>query len=263
MRTGVDHYDQITGGSFDAGQSMLSDSFRLCLSRFLFHCGQPLPKTVLDLGSGTGRFCPDLAEAFGGHVFGVEPSDSMRSYAHKHRPHARVTYKKGRAESIPLGDASCDLAILHEMVHHVPDRAAMAAELARVLKPGGRAIIGTRVRDQDSPPVWAKYFPQAYELLKPRLPTIPELRAVLEPAGFAYLTHEVFDLHVAPTLKAYRERLSYLAISALAQLSAAELSHGFTLLDSEIANDHDSGPVRAPIYLLVVQRQIPSGAIGD
>ncbi|GIH06585.1 hypothetical protein Rhe02_46520 [Rhizocola hellebori] len=187
----------------------------------------------------------------------------MRIYAQMHRPHARVSYQKGRAESIPLGRASCDLAILYEMVHHVEDRAAMAGELARVLRPGGRVIIGTRLRDQADSPAWAKYFPQAYELLKPRLPTIAELCAILEPAGFSYVTHEIADLLVAPSLKAYRERLSYLAISALTQLSRAELNHGFTLLESAIAHDHEPGPIHAPIFFLVAERHIHAMPTGD
>ena len=255
MDSGIDHYNQLAGGSYDAGQSMHEESFRLCLSRFLFHCRKPPPATVLDLGCGTGRFCPDLASVFGGQVFGVEPSDSMRTYANTHRHHPRVTYLKGRAESIPLGPASCDLAILHEMVHHVDDRAGMAAELARVMRPRARLIVGTLTRDHAASPAWARFFPRAYELFRLKLPAIGELRTVLDSHGLDYVSHEFIDLNVAPNLKAYRERLSHLAIPALAQLSENELNTGFGLLESEILDQRTSGPIQARIVLFVAERR--------
>ena len=43
---------------------------------------------VLDLGSGTGRFTPALAEAFGGPVYGVEPLHKMRAVAERHKMRA-------------------------------------------------------------------------------------------------------------------------------------------------------------------------------
>lgn len=254
MNGEIDHYNQLAGDSFDSGQSMLAYSHQLCLSRFVFHCGQSPPLTVLDLGSGTGRFSPNLAEAFGGQVFGVEPSDTMRIYADTHRPHQSVSYLSGRAESIPLGDASCDLAILYEVVHHVEDRAAMAAELARVLRPGGRLIIGTQIHEQECPPSWAKYFPRAHELHKPKLPVLEELCTTLSRSGLDYVAHESVDLCLAQNLKTYRERMSHLAISALVLLSRAELELGFKLMDAEIASGVDS-PVNTTTVLVVAQRR--------
>ena len=49
------------------------------------------PMTVLDLGSGTGRFTPALARTFGGPVYGVEPSERMRQIAAGSAAHPAVT----------------------------------------------------------------------------------------------------------------------------------------------------------------------------
>src|SRR5712691_11037955 len=73
------------------------------------HASSHRPLTVIDLGSGTGRFTPGLAERFGGPVYGVEPAAKMRQIAVAFGDHDRVTYLEGRAEQIPLPDRSCDL----------------------------------------------------------------------------------------------------------------------------------------------------------
>jgi ubiquinone/menaquinone biosynthesis C-methylase UbiE len=48
------------------------------------------PLTILDMGSGTGRFSPALAESFGGPIYGVEPSDRMREVAVREAAHPAV-----------------------------------------------------------------------------------------------------------------------------------------------------------------------------
>ena len=75
--------------------------------------GRPL--TVLDLGSGTGRFTPMLADTFGGPTYGVEPSARMRQVA---AGHPGVSYLPGSAERIPLGDGTCDLVVMFLMLQH-------------------------------------------------------------------------------------------------------------------------------------------------
>jgi ubiquinone/menaquinone biosynthesis C-methylase UbiE len=106
------------------------------------------PLGVVDVGSGTGRFAPSLAERFGGPVFGVEPAANMRGVALESAGHPRVTYLAGRAERLPLPDDSCDLAYLFFVIHHVVDRGAAAAELARVLRPGGTVHVRTQFGDR-------------------------------------------------------------------------------------------------------------------
>jgi ubiquinone/menaquinone biosynthesis C-methylase UbiE len=69
------------------------------------------PLSVLDLGCGAGHFTTPLADRFGGTVFAVEPSASLRQVAARSHPHPRVAYLGGRAEAIPLAAGSCDLVV--------------------------------------------------------------------------------------------------------------------------------------------------------
>src|SRR5262245_65766648 len=106
-------YDDRLWKSYEQGRALPASATAAWMDAVGRRVGPERPLTVLDLGSGTGRFSPSLAERFGGPVFGVEPGARMRAVAATANPHPAVTYLDGRAESIPLPDASCDLAFLY------------------------------------------------------------------------------------------------------------------------------------------------------
>src|SRR5438270_12453409 len=89
------------------------------------------PLNGLDVGSGTGRFAPALAGAFG-PVTGVEPSVRMREVALARAQHPDVRYLAGSAEEIAVPSASADYAVMLQSWHHVQDKPRAARELARV-----------------------------------------------------------------------------------------------------------------------------------
>jgi SAM-dependent methyltransferase len=89
---------------------------------------------VLDLGAGTGQVTRRLLER-GLEVVAVEPDDRMRELLALRCPSATVA--NGRAEAIPLPDHDVD-ALLVGAAWHWFDAAAATAEIARVLRPGGR-----------------------------------------------------------------------------------------------------------------------------
>jgi ubiquinone/menaquinone biosynthesis C-methylase UbiE len=136
----------------------------LWIDTFVRHAPSERPLAVLDLGSGTGRFTPALAEAFGGPVYGVEPSQKMRAVAEKHAAHSAVRYVGGSAESIPLRSMSVDLVLMYLSFHHVQDREATASEVARVLRPGGRVLLRSTFSDRIFELEWMRYFPRMREI---------------------------------------------------------------------------------------------------
>jgi SAM-dependent methyltransferase len=85
---------------------------------------------VLDLAAGTGKLTAGLL-ALGADVVAVEPLPEMRALIP-----APAEALDGRAEAIPLGDATVD-AVLVGQAFHWFDQAAALAEVARVLRPGG------------------------------------------------------------------------------------------------------------------------------
>ncbi len=102
---------------------------------------------VLDLGAGTGKLTAALA-ATGREVVAVEPSDEMRAVLSAALPTVRAL--SGTAESIPLPDASV-AAVTVAQAWHWFDEGAAAAEIARVLAPGGRLTVLWNVRDESVP----------------------------------------------------------------------------------------------------------------
>jgi ArsR family transcriptional regulator len=96
---------------------------------------------VADLGCGTGPVAELLAPIVG-RVIAVDDSESMLGAARKRlKPHGNVEIHQGRLEKLPLADGAADAATLILVLHHLPDPAEVIAEVARILRPGGKLLI--------------------------------------------------------------------------------------------------------------------------
>jgi ubiquinone/menaquinone biosynthesis C-methylase UbiE len=102
---------------------------------------------VCDLAAGTGKLTRRLVE-LGARVTAVEPVDAMRAQATSAVPSAILV--EGTAEEIPLDDASVDAVTVAQAFHWF-DAPAALAEIARVLRPGGRLAILWNERDESTP----------------------------------------------------------------------------------------------------------------
>src|SRR5690349_12494446 len=98
---------------------------------------------ILDLGCGTGIVSRVLRERLGGaaRLTGVDANAAMLAVAR--RLAADVDWREANAMSLPFADASFELVLAQEMLQFVPDRAAAAREVHRVLAPGGRFVAST------------------------------------------------------------------------------------------------------------------------
>ena len=127
-------------------------------------CGNPTAvadlregEVVLDLGSGGGIDVLLSATRVGptGFAYGLDMTDEMLTLARQNAAAAGATnveFRKGRIESIPLGDASVDVVISNCVVNLSTDKASVLAEVARVLRPGGRVGISDVVADDHLSP---------------------------------------------------------------------------------------------------------------
>jgi ArsR family transcriptional regulator len=107
--------------------------------------------TVGDLGCGTGEMSAALAP-FVGRVVAVDASAAMLQAARK-RLHEfdNIDLRRGELEALPIDSERLDAATLMLVLHHVPEPARALAEVARVLKPGGRVIVADMLpHDRDN-----------------------------------------------------------------------------------------------------------------
>jgi arsenite methyltransferase len=103
-------------------------------------------EAVIDVGSGPGILAAELAAEVGteGRVVGVDPSESMLAMSHRRElaaGAARPEWVAGDALALPVQDASFDAAVSTQVLEYVDDVPAALAEIARVLRPGGRVLI--------------------------------------------------------------------------------------------------------------------------
>jgi SAM-dependent methyltransferase/predicted transcriptional regulator len=97
---------------------------------------------VGDLGCGTGQVSAALA-SFVTRVVAVDTSAAMLQAAKKRLAgFDNVDLRRGELEALPIDDDRLDVAVLMLVLHHVPEPAKVLAEVARVLKPGGRVVVG-------------------------------------------------------------------------------------------------------------------------
>jgi len=137
-----------------------------------FGCGNPLAfagvlpgQTVLDLGSGAGI---DLLIAAGkvgptGKVIGIDMTDEMIAAARRNVAAAgakNVEVRKGLIEELPVETGTVDWVISNCVINLSPEKDRVFAEIARVLRPGGRMLVSDIVvRDL---PDWVRTSAQAY-----------------------------------------------------------------------------------------------------
>ncbi len=102
---------------------------------------------VLDLGCGTGRFTVPMASV-AQHVVGLDLTPAMLRQAAKNAKAAGVSpqFQPGDMCDLPFPDDSFDVVVSMLALMHVPpaQRPDVFSEVARVLRPGGRAVFGVK-----------------------------------------------------------------------------------------------------------------------
>jgi len=105
--------------------------------------GPPDGKAILDVGCGDGILALELSR-IGANVVGVDTSERMIAAARKRSKDrgADLRFDVAGAESLPFETASFDVVIAITVLCFVEDAAGALDEMIRVLKPGGRLIVG-------------------------------------------------------------------------------------------------------------------------
>jgi ubiquinone/menaquinone biosynthesis C-methylase UbiE len=143
---------------------------------------------VLDVGCGTGTLAIEVQKLVGptGRVFGIDPGKEQiaRARAKAARRQVPIEFQIGVIEQLAFPDQTFDVVLSTLMMHHLPAslKAQGIAEIARVLKPGGRLVIADFKRKQERTGQAARCHAGGSGL--------HELAALVSDAGFAQVETE-------------------------------------------------------------------------
>ena len=191
--------------------------------------------TVVDLGSGTGKFTRALAPLGAARV-AIEPTEGMRRVFARELPDVPVL--AGTAEAIPLPDGFADAVVVAQAFHWFRPRPALR-EIARVLRPGGGIGLVWNIRDESVG--WSRRLGALIEDYRrsSEIPRSRERRWRSEfgrhGAPFGPLSEKVFPhVQVAPR-ETFVDRV--LSVSVIAVLPPAEQRRVATRVRAVLAGD--------------------------
>ena len=108
------------------------------------HGEDPAGRTLLDVGGGPGYFATAFADA-GLRYVGVEPDQSEMHSAGMAFEREAGTFVRASGMALPFADDSVDICLSSNVAEHVPRPWQLGAELLRVTRPGGLAVLSYTV----------------------------------------------------------------------------------------------------------------------
>lgn len=161
---------------------------------------------VLEIGAGTGSNLGFYSSAVS-EVVGIEPVEAMLETARKAVQNAShgvpVRLQVGDARHLPFDDGSFDSVVACLVYCTIPEPVRAAAEMHRVLRPGGKLVFFEHV--SSSSPVtsrWQKAINPVWRKLACGCEITRDTRALFEQAGFTYQSISDFNHPKVPSLMA-------------------------------------------------------------
>ena len=173
-------YDDQTAAAFRTVREVPREGLRQWRDALRRHLRPSPGMTVLDVGAGTGAFAAVLSDWFGVSVVAVEPAAAMRAQIFA-RPGVEVL--DGQAAALPLPNDSADAAWLSTVIHHIPDLAAAAREIRRVLRPGSPVLIRQAFPGRCDRIELVRWFPETARTID-TYPSVEQTCEAFAAAGF-------------------------------------------------------------------------------
>ncbi|MGC4804532.1 class I SAM-dependent methyltransferase [Micromonospora sp. DT233] len=247
-------YDREQYQNYRRGRALNEQQLGAWMSAFAAALPERRPLVGLDVGSGTGRFTPALARAFG-PVTGIEPAERMREVAQAQAQHPDVRYLAGSAEELPVPSDSADYALMFLAWHHVQDKPRAARELTRVIRPGGRLLLRGNFSDHHPEPWWLDHFPRGLEADLAQFQPLHEVIAMFTALGWRVASFGTVTHPSDGTRADVLERLRLRTLSFFAQLSHDEAEAGLRNIERIVAADPGAPAPALAEPLLTLERR--------
>jgi len=222
-------------------------------------------RPVLEIASGTGRLTAQLVAHLGAPVVALDLNAGMQRIAADRLADPRARWVTGNAMALPFPDRAFGQAVCQFGVMFFPDKARAAAEVRRVLKPGGTflfnvwASLDRNALTQIAERVAASFFPDN----PPTFYQVPfgyfdpdRIRGDLRTAGFASADISVVDLQ-GPCESARSAAIGLVQGTPLASVirERGTVSHAAITdaLAHEFEQRYGDGPFETPMRALVVR----------
>lgn len=155
---------QVSGETYDRFMGRYSAPLAVA---FWDALGIEAGKDVLDVGCGPGALTAELVRRLGvEHVTSIDPSESFVEACRARHP--GVDVRLGRAEELPYPDDRFDAALAQLVLHFVSDPPAAAAEMRRVVRPGG--LVAASVWDISAGMRMLRVFWDSAKVVRPSAP---------------------------------------------------------------------------------------------
>jgi ubiquinone/menaquinone biosynthesis C-methylase UbiE len=171
----------------------------------------PFERRGLEIGVGTGRFAGPL-----GVKFGIDPALEMLGYARARG----VTAIRALAEALPFADAAFDYALVVTVICFVDNAHAMLREIARVLRPEGKLIIGLIDRESALGKDYVAHQAENVFYREATFYSAAEVESLLKETGFSHvvwgqtLSTPLSETHEIEPMRAGTGRGAFLVVRA-------------------------------------------------
>lgn len=214
-----------TGYSSDAVATLLGPSYHpggLRLTRRLLDTVGVGPEhRLVDVASGIGTTSLLAASEYRTQVDGVDLSAANVALANRAAESGgvadRARFHHGDAEALPLPDASADVVVCECALCTFPDKATAAAEMARVLRPGGRIGLSDVTADPDRLPPELTGISAWVACVADARP-VDDYRSILAGAGLMVTTVERHTAALEDMLRQVAARLELLRMTSPGRL---------------------------------------------
>ncbi|MBT5886557.1 MAG: class I SAM-dependent methyltransferase [Acidiferrobacteraceae bacterium] len=198
----MSHYENYSRTSATYDRTRQAQGIEI-ICRLLSHNPLPLSEQVLvDAGCGTGQYSAALIDSVQ-HIQAIDLNPGMLTVAgnklQAQIAAGNIELHQGSIDELPIDDESADAVMVNQVLHHLADDATAGwpahqrvfAEFARVLKPGGVAVINSCSHAQLEQGFWFYHLiPEAVDRVQQRTADLDVLGSLLQHSGFGEVGHE-------------------------------------------------------------------------